>query len=616
MAQFSIPASPLRSILNVDKFYGIDYTNSPANVDKSRSPNGQNMIRDVPGKVRKRMGYETMAQYPARINGVFARREDTQFLVHAGTKLYLGEEEIYGDMADARSSAWQFGDKLYIIDGAGLTVFDGAAAAPVGDDAKIPLFTIAKAPAGGGTQYENLNLIQPKFTEQFLGTEEDTQYHLSFTELDDTPVKVEILNAEGTWQEKTENTDYTVDREAGIVTFTKAPGKSPVAGEDNVRITASRTVEGYAARIFGCTMGTLYGVNGAADRLFLSGNAQYRNYDWYSGMNDPTYWADTAYAVLGTQQSAIVGYSIVNERLATHKDSMEDGRNVIIREGNLVDNQPAFPIVNTLQGEGAIAPRSFAYLVNEPLFLTKLGVFAITAQDVTGEKYAQQRSFFLNGSLLKEANLENSVAVVFKDMYWLCLNGVSYILDGLQSTRRNEEPYSNRQYAGFYCTNIPARVLFVKDERLWIGSDDGRLRRFYEDTAALTSYSDDGQAIHAIWETPDFSGKLFYKNKTFRFLAVRLASAIATSIRISGQRRGLWTHIKEDTTKARYFNWGYLNWDKFSWSNDETPKTLSTKVRIKKVDKARFRFENSEVNEPFGLFDFAVEFVENGNFKG
>ena len=616
MAQFSIPASPSRSILNVNEFYGIDYTNSPANVDKSRSPNGQNMIRDVPGKVRKRMGYETIAQYPARINGVFARREDSEFLVHAGTKLYLGEDEIYSGMADARSSAWQFGDKLYIIDGAGLTVFDGTAAGPVGDAARIPLFTIAKAPTGGGTQYENLNLIQPKFTEQFLGTEEDTQYHLSFAELDDAPVKVEVLGADGTWQEKTEDTDYTVDRTAGIVTFTTAPGKSPVAGEDNVRITASRTVEGYAARIFGCTMGTLYGVNGAADRLFVSGNAQYRNYDWYSGMNDPTYWADTAYATLGTEQSAIVGYSIVNERLATHKDNMEDGRNVIIREGNLVDNQPAFPIVNTLQGEGAIATRSFAYLVNEPLFLTKLGVFAITAQDVTGEKYAQQRSFFLNGSLLKEADLENAVAVVFKDMYWLCLNGVAYILDGLQSTRRNEEPYSNRQYAGFYCTNIPARVLFVKDERLWMGSDDGKLRRFYEDTAALTSYSDDGQAIHAIWETPDLSGKLFYKNKTFRFLAVRLASAIATSIRISGQRRGLWTHIKEDTTKARYFDWGYLNWDKFSWSNDETPKTLSTKVRIKKVDKARFRFENSEVNEPFGLFDFAVEFVENGNFKG
>lgn len=616
MAQFSIPAGPARSILNVDTFYGVDYTNSPANVDKGRSPNGQNMIRDVPGKVRKRMGYETMAEYPARINGVFARREDTQLVVHAGTKLYLGEEEIYAGMADAPSSAWQFGDKLYLIDGAHLTVFNGETAAPVQDAAKVPLVTIAKAPSGGGKQYESLNLIQPKFTEQFLATKEDTQFHLSFTGLDDAPLSVEVLDSEGVWQQKTEDTDYTVDRQAGIVTFTTAPGESPVAGEDNVRITASRTVEGYAGRIFGCTIGTLFGVNGAADRLFVSGNAQYRNYDWYSGMNDPTYWADTAYSVLGTQQSAVVGYSIVNERLATHKDNMEDGRNVIIREGNLVDNQPAFPIVNTLQGEGAIAPRSFGYLVNEPLFLTRLGVFAITAQDITGEKYAQQRSFFLNGALLKEPGLEQAVAAVFKDMYWLCLNGVAYILDGLQASRRSEEPYANRQYAAFYCTNIPARVLFVKDERLWMGGEDGKLRRFYEDTAALTSYSDDGQAIHAVWETPDLSGKLFYKNKTFRFLAVRLASAVATSVRISGQRRGLWTGIKEDSTRARYFHWGYLNWDKFSWSNDETPKTLSTKVRIKKVDKARFRLENSEANEPFGLFDLAVEFVENGNFKG
>ena len=68
MARFSIPAGPGRSILDVDRFLGVDYTNSPANVDKSRSPNGQNMIRDVPGKVRKCMGYETIAQYLSLIH--------------------------------------------------------------------------------------------------------------------------------------------------------------------------------------------------------------------------------------------------------------------------------------------------------------------------------------------------------------------------------------------------------------------------------------------------------------------------------------------------------------------------------------------------------------------
>ena len=110
--------------------------------------------------------------------------------------------------------------------------------------------------------------------------------------------------------------------------------------------------------------------------------------------------------MLGQSDSAIVGYSIVNARLAAHKDSTDSDRNVIVREGTLVDNKPAFRIVNILQGEGAIGPYSFGYLGTEPLFLTKLGVYAITAQDITGEKYSQSRSFFLNGKLLEENGLE------------------------------------------------------------------------------------------------------------------------------------------------------------------------------------------------------------------
>ena len=39
-------------------------------------------------------------------------------------------------------------------------------------------------------------------------------------------------------------------------------------------------------------------------------------------------------------------------------------------------------------------------------------------------------------------------------------------------------------------------------------------------------------------------------------------------------------------------------------------------ARIKRVDKARFRFENDQRNEPFGLMAYALEYVENGNYKG
>lgn len=616
MAQFSVPAAPSRSILVIDEFHGVDFTNSPTNVDEKKSTNAPNMIRDVPGKVRKSMGWHTVKQYSERINGVHFRREDTDGLVHSGTKLYKGDDEVYSEANDERSQGWQFGENLYIVDGKALLTYDGTDVKLTSTAAKIPTLTIAKSPTGGGTPFEDLNLIQPAFIELFAGTETDKVYSMTFSGLD-AVVLVEKLQSNGTWKTLSAGTDYTADLAAGKVTFTTAPGKSPITGEDNVRITASRLVAGYADRINKCRFGTLFGVNGAADRLFLSGNPDFVNYDWHSGQNDPTYWPDTGYSVIGTEKSAIVGYSIINDRLATHKDDQADGRNVVIRQGDLVDSEAVFPVVNTLQGQGAVATYSFAYLVNEPLFLTKLGVYAITAQDITGEKYAQNRSFFVNGKLLKEENLQEAFAFVYKDLYWLCINGVAYILDGLQPLQTDKSmPYSTRQYAAFYRTNVPARVMWEREGQLFFGSPDGRICQFYDDPASQLSYNDDGQPIYCCWETPDFSGKLFYKNKTFRFLAVRLAAAIATSVKLYGRRRGIWTFIKEDDARARYFNWQYLDWSKFSWSNDETPQVITTKVRIKKVDKSRFRLENNVLNEPFGINDVAIEYVENGNFKG
>jgi len=42
-------------------------------------------------------------------------------------------------------------------------------------------------------------------------------------------------------------------------------------------------------------------------------------------------------------------------------------------------------VVNNILGEGAVGKNTFAYM-NEPLFATKLGIYAVTAADITGEK--------------------------------------------------------------------------------------------------------------------------------------------------------------------------------------------------------------------------------------
>lgn len=625
---FSVPKSPKKSVLTIDNFYGADFTNSPANIEDTKSPNTVNMIRDVPGKVRKCMGYETIKTYKdsndeaLRINGFHCMRGDEYGLIHAGTNIYRNNVLLYSNANDSRSKGWQFEDKYYIIDGKKFLVFykdenDTYKVEPVENKAYVPLVTISKDPSGGGTSYDDLNLLTNAFQESFLGKASVKDYCLSFDGLDNKAPIVEVMNSDGDFVTKTMGTDFTVNYSTGVITFVNAPGESPLSGEDNVKITAYRTVEGYADRINKCTFGTLFGVNGALDRLFLSGNPDYINYDWYSGQYDPTYFTDTSYSMLGSSSSAVVGYSIISNYLAAHKDFMERDQNIILREGDLVESEPSFRIVNTLQGAGAVAPFSFAYLQTEPLFLTKQGVFAVTAQDITGEKYAQNRSYFLDGKLLEEENLDEAFGFVYKDMYWLCLNNVAYILDGLQALRTDKsKPYATRQYAGFYRNNLPARVMWEQDGRLFFGTSDGRICRFYNDKYSLDSYNDDGKAIEAIWETPDIDGNLFYKNKTVRYVALRLDSAIATSVAIYIMNRGLWQFIKKDDTSGRYLSFAHLVFSKFSFSGDKTQHTFATKVRIKKVDKFRLRLINGEKNEPFGLFDIAFEYVENGNYKG
>lgn len=614
--QFSTPKSPAKNVFQIDEFLGVDFSNSPANADDNKSPNAQNMIRDVPGKVRKRMGYEVVDEYEYPIYGYHYIKSKNVGVVHSGTNLYLNDAPLWTTCAEKVSKGWQFDEKMYIVDGKEMVVFDGETVVSVSSIAYIPTLTIGKDPSGGGTDYEALNLLQPGFTEMFLATEEATEYQMTFNGLDETTVQAWILDEDAEWTEKVEGTDFTVDRTTGTVTFSIAPGLSPITGQDNVKITAYRTVEGYQDRINKCTIGILFGINGGADRLFLSGNPTYINYDWYSGQYDPTYFPDTGYAMLGNDSSAIIGYSIISNYLAAHKDESENTQSILLREGDLIENEPAFKLINTLQGAGAIARNSFGYLCTEPLFLTRLGVYAVTAQDITGEKYSQNRSFFIDGKLLKESNLEEAFAYVYKDMYWLCVNDVAYILDGLQPIRTDKSmPYATRQYAGFYCTNIGAKCMWEQDGDLYFGRTDGKICKFFSDPDALASYNDDGVAIDAYWETPDLDGKMFYKNKSFTYFAIRLKTAISTSCTIYGFLKGVWSILKNDTVSGRYFSYENLVYSKFTYSNDNTQKIIPLKLRIKKVDKARFRVRNNALNEPFGIYDLALEYRESGNYK-
>ena len=331
-----------KQIYEVDVFEGIDFSKAPSNVEYFRSPNAVNMTRDEVGKVRKRMGYHLILKYDNPIYSINQLNND--FIIHSGTKLYRERlqgnayvrTEIYSDMAQHISIATQFNGQLYIQDSKHYLVTDGETCKPVREVATIPLIKIAGTPNGGGTILQEVNLLSNAWRELFTGDGSSKTFQLSFDELDNEPLIVKtakLVENTVTWTTLKEGTDYTVNRTLGKITFTTAPSKPIVGQEDNIDVQASKDRSATASRIEKCDICIKFGMNGQDNQLFVSGNPEFKNIDWHSQVNDPTYFGDLSYSTLGQDDSAIVSYSQLGTDLATHKD--EKSGDIYIRRGSL-----------------------------------------------------------------------------------------------------------------------------------------------------------------------------------------------------------------------------------------------------------------------------------------
>ena len=117
------------------------------------------------------------------------------------------------------------------------------------------------------------------------------------------------------------------------------------------------------------------------------------------------------------------------------------------------------------------------------------------------------------------------------------------------------------------------------------------------------------------WETPDIDGKTFYSSKHFRYMACRLSAFVRPSVNAYAMCSGKWISILTDARTARFFSWEDIDWSKWTWSTDTTPKVLGRKLDMRNLDKVRFRFSNGNA-EPFGIENIAVEYRETRKYRG
>ena len=374
-----------------------------------------------------------------------------------------------------------------------------------------------------------------------------------------------------------------------------------IPGIDDFSIEFTHEVEGYAERIEKCRFMDVF-----ENRVFFSGNPDYPNVDWHSAVNDPLFVPDINYTEIGLSSSRIMGYLRTGGEQAIIK-SDGDGASIYMRSYQMLsDGNVIFPVKQGTGGLGAVSGYAITSFLDDPVFLTRNGVYAIAMQDISSERVINIRSTRINSRLLDEKSLENAIMCEWNGLLLLCVDGKCYVADAAKKTYSGNKT-GTFEYEWYYWTNIPAICFCESFGELLFGTEDGRLCRFNDDMknergeTDCRAYADDGEAICARWSTPLSDDGDFMRKKTMLktgsgvFLKSYNRSGVEVSIRTdSGEVREI---VKRS---AGIFNFGDIDFNDFTF-NTSPYTVVPFNTRIKKYKAIQIICKNDKVNHAFGI---------------
>ncbi|BDF57513.1 hypothetical protein CE91St36_03300 [Christensenellaceae bacterium] len=357
----------------------------------------------------------------------------------------------------------------------------------------------------------------------------------------------------------------------------------------------------------------MYGI-GNDTRVFVSGNPNYRNYDWWCTALRADYFPDVNYNIVGSEAGAIMGYLKQYDDLVIVKEQSGQDASVFLRSATLSDkNEAAFITKQGLAGVGACSMYGFATLVDDNIFLSKDGVYGMDTSSVTQQKTTQIRSYYVNASLTKEAGLDEAVCCVNDGYFYLFINGHVYVAD---SRQKNINPSKSFGYEWYYWTDIPARVVAVIDGCIWFGAKDGRVCAFKTElTDGMDAYSDNGRAIAAAWATKmdRLSDSAVYKKITKTGTGVVVKPFAKTDGTICYMTDGE-QEVKE-YAMSTIFDFDNVDFDNFNFGMLPNPLFVPARKKKRKAKMWQMIVKNSAVNSAFGLYEIRVNYELCGFIK-
>lgn len=457
-------------------FRGVDFRGDEINL--ARSPDSVNVWKDYKetDSIRTRPETELLSAFSETVYGIFFYKaaETEMMIVHSGEKLYKVVNKtatlLREGLNPMKSSAFVFNNLWFFKDGKNYLQYDGVDIKEV--EGYIPTTSIGRKPSGGGTIYQDVNMLSDYRINTFVADGESKAYHLDAQNINsDYELTVTVNGAEVT--------EFSVDYEQGVIHFDNAPIHEGTDGQDNVSIKFKKTVD--KTKITECTMLELFD-----NRVFFSGNPDYPNMLWHCSLNDPTYCSDLDYYNEGLDTAKVKGMVAGNNNLWVFKEPSQANTTIFYHTPTTDDEYgKIYPNTHSSISTGCIGK---AINFNDDIvFFSDRGMEGISS-DITTEQVISHRSSLVDRKLLAEEDYADMILTEWEGYLLVIIGNKVYLADS-RAVFTNED---HIEYEWFYW-EFSKNIICAKVNKgiLYLGTQDG--------VYTLTDYKGD---VPCHWVTP------------------------------------------------------------------------------------------------------------------
>lgn len=434
--------------------------------------------------------------------------------------------------------------------------------------------------------------MQPKRKNSFIGDGTSTIYYLDTVGIDSV-VSVYVNDS------LVPSSNYSVVTSQGKITFNTAPSSPSLIGQDNVVIEFSKTVQGYSERIKQCTIAKIFD-----NRVFFSGNSNYKNDVFHSNLNNAEYVPDLNYYECGTEENPIKSLVVGNNTLwVLKKDSQTKDTIFYMRPTLDTDYGRIYP---TSQGNISVGCYSKAINYKDNiLFFSQNGLEGISG-NISYEQSITHKSSLIDSKLINMSNYEFLNIAEYNGYLVISIDNIMFLGD----YRQLFQGITGTEYE-WYLWQLPVNITYIKEyeNKLYMTDTSGNIYTF-------DGTNDLGQAFESRWVTPrDTFGYMQHLKKiNKRGAMVKIKNIQNGRLKIAEKtnKRIEWNLVKEVSSNG--FDFSNLDFSNFSFATGDNTYVVF-RVKEKKIIDISLKIYSNELNKPFGLSEINLEAFISGYVK-